>query len=174
MESFKRTKVEALMSSPVETVKADWSLQEAARHLLRRGITGAPVVDEDERVVGVLSLQDIARHAKWHLDAEEGASDPSAERDMLRELDAEEEGLRSSMHIDRLEGATVRQVMTPNVSTVKNHTPLAEVTAVLLRDAIHRIFVRNSRGKLVGVVSTMDVVRALHERLARENVPNHA
>ena len=164
MEALKNLKVEEIMVAPVQSMEADWSLREAAQELLSRGFSGAPVV-ENGRVVGVLTLQDIARYAEWHLDAEEGASDLASEKEMLKELDEKERGLKSSMHVDRLEDVTVRQVMTPAVSTISQGTPLVEATSRILSGSIHRLFVTDTEGKLVGLVTTMDVVRAMHLHL---------
>lgn len=167
MQEFKTTPVREIMTSPVYSLQSDASLREAARSLLEKGYSGAPVVDEQERAVGVLTLQDIARYAEWHLDVEQNAAEISAEKDMLRELDRQERGLKASMHIDRLEDATVRQVMTPKVATVSTETPIAEALTQLLGASIHRLFVTGAKGKVIGLVSTMDIVRAIHERIQK-------
>lgn len=165
MAASKGVTVGDIMTAPVRSLNADGSLREAAQLLLENGFSGAPVVDHEEKVIGVLSLQDIARYAEWHLDAEEASAGIERERDELRELDRRERGLRSSMHVDRLEDATVRQVMTSRVASVRAGTSLAEATSLLLKGPVHRIFVTNSKGKLVGLVSTMDIVRHFHESL---------
>lgn len=167
MSEMKKVQVDEIMSSPVRSVSADATLREAAQSLLDWGFSGAPVLDEGGGVVGVLSLKDIARYAKWHLDAEAASEEGKQEREELAELNARERGLRALMHLDRLEGATVRQVMTSRVASVRTGTPLTEATAILLEGPIHRLLVTNSRGKPVGVVSTMDVVRFFHEQLVR-------
>lgn len=165
MTTLKNVKVDDIMTSPVRSLMADWSLREAAQILLENQFSGAPVVDEESKVVGVLSLQDIARYAEWHLDAEEAAAGAEREREALRELDRRERGLRTSMHVDTLEDATVRQVMTSKVATVRAGTPLEKATSMLLKGPIHRLFVTNSKGKLVGLVSTMDIVRYIHKKI---------
>lgn len=165
MNDLKQVKVDHIMSAPVHSLGVETSLQEAARSLLEHGFSGAPVVDEEGKVAGVLTLKDIARYAEWHLDAEEASSEGALERDALRELDGKERGLRATMHVDRLEAATVRQVMTSTISSVRTGTPLGKATAILLKGPIHRLFVTNSKGKLVGLISTMDIVRLLHDRL---------
>jgi CBS domain-containing protein len=52
-----------LMSREIKTVPAGMPLREAAQELARLGVHGAPVVDEDGRLVGVLSVTDLARWA---------------------------------------------------------------------------------------------------------------
>ena len=165
MGAFGDVKVDDFMTSPVWTLRADLSLREAARTLLEQGFSGAPVVDEMEEVVGVLTLQDIARYAEWHLDAEEACSEAGGEREILRELDVKERGLRSTMHLDRLEEATVRQVMTSRVATVRTGASMVEAMSILLAGSIHRLFVTNSPGKLIGIITTMDFLRFFHESL---------
>jgi CBS-domain-containing membrane protein len=87
---------------------------------------------------------------------------------MLRKLDRQEKGLKASMHIDRLEDASVRQVMTPKVATVSTGTTVAEAITRLLGASIHRLFVTGAKGKVIGLVSTMDIVRALHDRIQKD------
>ncbi len=59
------TRVRDIMSAAVVTVAPDTSLSRLARVLDEHGISGAPVVDPDGRVLGVVSTTDIAREARY-------------------------------------------------------------------------------------------------------------
>ena len=52
-------KIEDAMTTPVETVRPETSLKDAADIFAVRGIGGVPVVDEDQRIVGVITEADI-------------------------------------------------------------------------------------------------------------------
>jgi CBS domain-containing protein len=60
--------------------------------------------------------------------------------------------------------ATVREFMTPTVITVAPTATLKQVCSVLARENIHRVVV-TERGKLVGIVTTTDIVRRLADEL---------
>jgi CBS domain-containing protein len=164
MNALKIRAIDA-MSGPVVTVKTTTTVKEAVRLLIDRGFSGVPVVDEREAPVGVLSLRDVARYSEWHLESEEAAEDQrdaeiAAELDRKKNLErAESTGL--GMHIDSMTRATVGQIMTPRITTVDEEATLDDVISTLDRLKIHRIFVADSRNRLIGVVSTVDVMRAL-------------
>lgn len=145
-----------IMTSPVRCIEADWTLQEAVRFFLEHAVSGAPVV-EDQRPVGVLTLRDVARFTELHLEAE---SETQAGHDP--ELEPETPELQGTM-FDGLDHATVRQVMTPRVTSVSASTPIADVLNLLLRLQIHRVFVTDDAG-IVGVVSMLDLLRWFFDR----------
>jgi len=55
-------RVEQLMNSPVVTVPPDYPLEEAARLMIRHDVGGLPVVDEEGRVIGMITRSDIFAH----------------------------------------------------------------------------------------------------------------
>jgi CBS-domain-containing membrane protein len=61
----------------------------------------------------------------------------------------------------RPETAQVRALMTPVVFSVRPHTPAAEVVREMTALKVHRVFVVDRQGILVGVVSALDVLNAL-------------
>jgi acetoin utilization protein AcuB len=54
-------KVKDIMTSPVVTIASDRSIVEAAEELMSRKVTGAPVLDAEERLVGMISMTDLTR-----------------------------------------------------------------------------------------------------------------
>ena len=158
--------VDEIMTRPVRAVGADWSLREAAQFLLRHDFTGAPVVNGQAKAVGVLTLKDIARYAEWHLAVEEWTEEMDREKDALRLRQRTSGRSDAPLQIDRLQRATVRQVMTPRITTVSRGTPLQQITSILLDGPVHRIFVADADGKLAGIITTKDIVKYLHGRLS--------
>ena len=142
---------EVMTRQPV-TARPDMSVRELARLLLRHRISAVPVVDAAGKLVGIVSEGDLVRRGEvirderqsWWLEAiAEG------ER-MAPELLAY---LRSG---DRV----VRQLMTREVVTVDEATPLSEVARLLERHGIKRVPVLRD-GQVVGVVSRADLIKAL-------------
>jgi CBS domain-containing protein len=59
------------------------------------------------------------------------------------------------------EGPTVREIMSPQILSVPAEMTLDAVARTLHEKQVHRVFVRDAAGAIVGVVSTMDLLRAL-------------
>jgi CBS domain-containing protein len=158
-----------VMTPDVMAVSEDLTLREVARFLIDREITGAPVVDGRGRLLGIVSLADIARafgeverpggtaprrltsrppEALELLFAEEPVEETTVEEELADEELAEEAPLQ------------VRDVMSNPVLTVAPDTPVDEVARVMLQARFHRVMV-TAGDELVGVVSSMDLVRAL-------------
>ena len=161
--TLERLLAKDVMTKPVRSLDADSPLKEAARFLLGQHFSGAPVLDEAGRPIGVLSLRDIALYMEWHLEVEE--SEEERENGGRPRDEASYEGHERipgrGFHTDRLAHATVRQVMTEGLHTVEEGAPLRTVVGTLLEGPYHRVFVTDRGGVLVGVISTLDVVRAM-------------
>lgn len=136
-----------VMTTVVATIPADATVQEAAKVMLQRGISALPVMDNKDRVVGMVSEGDLVRRAELGTDAPRSwwlhAFAEDAVRDYLR-----------------THGASVREVMASPVISVRRTTPLDEVARLLEKHRIKRVPVLES-GRLVGIVSRADLVRRL-------------
>ncbi len=148
-----------VMTAAMITVRTDMSIQEAAQVLIENEISGAPVVDEIGRFVGVLSMTDIARDM-----AEKGEA---IENRFLRNFYAqgwEDEIDPEDMEklVVRTSGQLVSDVMTPTIYTVAEGTPVVEITKTMISGRVHRLFVTRE-GKLAGIVTTLDVLKLMSE-----------
>ena len=147
-----------LMRHPVRQLTAWTPVREAAAFLLRQGISGAPVIDEHGRWVGVFTQNDIARSLR------EGI----ARRPADRTLESREGAGESWSFSDKVGEAPVRDFMTTGLYTVFPEATLEEVVHTMTAFEIHRVFViGEERGELLGVITTMDVLRWLEESLFR-------
>jgi CBS domain-containing protein len=140
-----------VMTTKVITVAPDTSVQDLASLLSERGISGVPVVEGD-RVIGIVSEGDLLHRAET---GTERRIQPRRSRwfdDRPRE--------QSARDYIKSHGRTVRDVMTRQVIAVADTADLAEVAAVMETNRIKRVPVMRS-GKLVGIVSRANLVRAL-------------
>jgi CBS domain-containing protein len=156
-------KVKELMSAPVVTFSPGTPLKEVASVLVARGISGAPVVDEGGRVLGVVSAGDIlVRERGWG----------RARFDLLAWLSESE----STELEARLHARTAGEAMSHPAVTIPADGPLAKAAAYMVDRGVNRLPVVNAEGKLVGIVSRADLVRAFArsdaelEREIREDV----
>jgi len=137
-----------VMTGWVATIGAGASVQEAARLMVERRISALPVVDEADRLVGMVSEGDLVRRAELGTGAAEGSW-------WLKVL-AE----NTARDYVKAHGTAVSDVMSSPVVTVGRATPLREVARLLQEHRIKRVPVLEA-GRLVGIVSRADLVRQL-------------
>jgi CBS domain-containing protein len=132
--------VRDVMSDHPLTVRADLSLREAARTIVRTGLGALPVVDDDDRVLGMVSEKEVIRH----LLTIQAFTGPDA-----RVASPPGTGTK-----------TVRDAMTRQVLCVAAEQPLAEVAALMSNKDVDRVPVVRE-GRLVGFLTRGDIVRKL-------------
>ena len=147
----------SLMTPNVLWVHQDMPVTELAEFLAENEISGVPVLDEEDEPVGVVSATDIAGTSRPEGGFVVDQSDPNfSVRSFQEAFDAEEiRGLR-------IEGdsRTVRDIMTPTIFTVPATTPVPEIAREMVAGHVHRLFVTR-RGRIVGIISALDLVRLL-------------
>lgn len=127
-------KVADIMQTAVTTVASDSPVSEAVVSLADAQITGLPVVDARNRVIGVVSSTDLI--------AAQAETRDSEERQIL------------------LEQTPVRDIMTPRPLMIESTAEVHEAARHMLYAEVRRLFVEES-GVLVGVISQTDIVRAV-------------
>jgi len=138
-----------VMTRHVISVSPDATVEEAAKQMLERDISGLMVVDAKGELAGMVTEGDLLRrdelgterHRPW----------------WLRMLVSPG---RQALDFTRTHGRRVRDVMTPDVITVAADAPLEEVVETMEQHRIKRVPVTEA-GRVVGVVSRADLLRAL-------------
>jgi CBS domain-containing protein len=148
------TAVDLMTANPL-SIRAAATLREAVAFLIDKGISGAPVIDSGGRPIGVLTQTDLLIHDREtvHYLTPAGAD---IEADTLLH-----QGLREGFQIEEVDRTSVREVMTPVVFKVAPETPAGRVIEEILTRKIHRLFVVDANGVLVGVISSLDILRRL-------------
>jgi CBS domain-containing protein len=141
-----------VMTTDVITVDPDTTVRAFATLLAERGISGAPVVDSSGRLVGIISEGDLLHRAEIG----------TAQRHRVRRRSWWLDHFASDLARDYVKshGRTVNDIMTRDVVTVTEDTELAEVAALLETKRIKRVPVMRD-GKVVGIISRANIVRAL-------------
>jgi len=144
------------MTTDVVTVAPDTTVAETARRMLIHHISAVPVVDPDNRPLGLVSEGDVMRHF--------GAQFQSRRAQWLRML-AEGEKLAPEFLAEiRLNQRRVRELMSTAIVSADEETSLAELADLMLKHGIKRVPILRD-GVLVGIVSRADVIRAVVENL---------
>ena len=137
-----------VMTRDVTTIRPGDPVVEALRTMIERRISGLPVVDAEGALVGILTEGDFLRRAE--LDTEK--------KRPLWLAHLVSPG-RLAREYTAAHGRTVAQVMTAQVATADEDTPLAELVDLMERRRIKRVPVTR-HGKLAGLVSRADLLRA--------------
>ena len=141
---MKTATVADVMTRRVLTARPAMPLKELARVLTEHGLSALPVLDPDDRLIGMVSERDLLSKQARPL--------PERRHWWQRRRTREE--------IRRAEGATVGHVMTGFPVTVSPTAPLAEAARRMIEYEVKNLPVVDDDGKLVGVVSRADLVRA--------------
>src|SRR6516165_11435058 len=138
-----------VMTSEVITVDADTSVHTAAQLMAERGISALPVVDRDNRVIGMVSEGDLLHRAET-----------GTERRQSWWLEMMASTNRLAGDYIKSHSGNVKDVMTRDVLSVTETTSVADIAILLETNRIKRVPVLRD-GKLVGIVSRANLVRAL-------------
>ncbi len=141
--------VQDVMTHQVYSVTKDAEVQEAARILSEQKISGLPVIDEGNRVIGVISEVDILASAGL------GPKRPAG--DFLRRLFGERVPAKR-------EGHRAGDVMSAPPITIGPFEDIKEVAAVLDKRRIKRLPVVDRDGRLLGIISRGDIIRAMGKK----------
>jgi CBS domain-containing protein len=145
-----------VMTTNVISVGPDTDVRTVARRLIERRISAVPVVDHEDRILGIVSEGDLMRRPESDTERH-----PSW---WLALLAMPEEKARDYL---KSHGLTAKDLMSRDVVTVAEDTPLVEIATLLERHRIKRVPVVRE-GKIVGIVSRANL---LHGLVAREAAP---
>jgi CBS domain-containing protein len=152
-----KTAADLMTANPV-SISADAPIKEAAALFTDKGFSAAPVIDEAGRPLGVVSQADIVVHDREKV---EYLSDREPSYDRNLPTTRAGETLSRGFQIENVDRTCVRDIMTPAVFSVAAHAPAAKVIDEMLALQVHRLFVIGKDGVLVGVISTVDILRRL-------------
>ncbi len=141
-------KAKDIMHGDVMTIKKTLTVYEAVKIFIKKNISGAPVVDDRGKMVGILSEKDIFRA-------------------MYPKYDDFYDDTNLRTNFDTIEGRfaditklKVRDVMTRDIIAVSPDTSLIKIGAIMLARKIHRVLVRE-KGKPLGIITRRDVYRSI-------------
>jgi CBS domain-containing protein len=140
-----------IMTRDVVSVNPDTPVADVAAAMGRRGIAGLPVVDSENKVVGIVSEKDFLSRM--------GITEPK--NFMILVADCLK--TKSCMALP-IKAAVARDIMSSPAVTVLPETPLRAIAAILTTKGINRVAVTDPEGHLLGLVSRGDIVKATRGR----------
>ena len=135
-----KTAVKDVMTTRVIWVKKDATFREMAVALRENRVSAFPVIDDDDKVIGIVSEADML--TKEALDGEPGVF----------------AGLLHHRDTEKARGATAGDLMTASVVTVRPEDPVERAAKLMYTRKVKRLPVTDADGHLVGIVSRADVL----------------
>lgn len=147
-----------IMTKDVVSVKSDTDIHAAGKLLIQNKISGLPVVDDENRVVGMLSNSDLLAIA--------GIPSGHVFNDVVMKYI-----LRKAVPRHK-PGKIVKDLMSTSVITVSHDTNVKKIAAILDKKGIKRVPVVDEENRLLGIVSGGDIVKILCEGEGKSKEPS--
>lgn len=164
--------VKDLMTFKVISFRPSDKLSKVAETFAKLGISGAPVVDDHNKVIGVISERDIIELIKSKSGIKERTGEIIAEtlqffhiypvvsiefRRTMRELDQEEKFWKE------IEDGKVEDIMTKKPLTVSENEGIDKLIGLMVEKGVNRVPVITEEGKLVGIVTRADIIKSISQ-----------
>ncbi|OGP49722.1 MAG: hypothetical protein A2Y79_05405 [Deltaproteobacteria bacterium RBG_13_43_22] len=141
-----------IMTPEVITIKEDTPISEVAQILTEKHISGVPVLNPEQEMVGIVCESDIIDQTKRvHL--------PTVVN-LMGYIVFLESGKKFEKELKKMIGLVAADIMTRAVKTVIPGTPLEEIATLMTENHVHSIPVLEGK-TLVGIIGKKDIVRSL-------------
>lgn len=140
-----------IMTKDVITAKNETTIEELARLLIEHKISGVPVIDDDNQLIGIVTENDlIKKNKRFHI--------PTIVRlfDAYFLLDSG----KVEDEIKKMVATTVGEICTKKVLSISEDTTLEEIATIMAEKHIHLLPVVKDK-EVIGIVGKADVVRSM-------------
>lgn len=152
METEDVKRARDIMNRKVKTVTPDTSVEELGRLFMEKNLSGAPVIDENGDIYGIVTENDlISKEKRFHIPTIITIFD--AIIPLQSDAAVEKE-------IKRMAATTVGDICTREVITVDEETTINDIATIMTEKKIHLLPVLKE-GNLVGIIGKKDVIRAI-------------
>jgi CBS domain-containing protein len=152
-------KARDVMVSPVVTVNSSATVQQVAKTLLERRVSAVPVVDDDDKLVGIISEGDLLHRAE-----------AGTERQRPWWLAMLTDSRALAADYVKAHARKVKDIMTTPVITATPDAPLHQIATLLESHSIKRVPIVE-HGQLVGIVSRANLIQAVASELKEVDIP---
>ncbi|MCC5910668.1 MAG: CBS domain-containing protein [Clostridiaceae bacterium] len=145
-----------IMTTPVISINPSNTLKEAVQILAEKKISGLPVVDFENKMIGMISEKDIVEYTnKLHVIRLINSSVWISPYDDVSFITSYKKGF------ELLSKTKVEEVMSKKVVSVKENASGEEIAKLMKKKNVNRIPVTNDDGVLIGIISRADLINYL-------------
>ncbi|MFA6528100.1 MAG: CBS domain-containing protein [Candidatus Gracilibacteria bacterium] len=142
-----------IMTKKVQTATTETSVKTIIQKMAQAGVTAIPVVNKNKKLIGIVTEADIATH-------ELNPHTPRA-ISLLGGLIYLENPTKYNTHLKKFCAQDARDLMTEEVVTINEDTPLAEIIKIMQEKSVGRLPVIDKKGILKGIITRTDIIKAL-------------
>lgn len=141
-----------IMTKEVITVTTDVTIEGLARILTKHDISGAPVVDEEGKLIGIVTESDLIKmEQRLHIPTVINIFDAVIYLGSSKKFEED---------IKRMAATTVGDIFRKDAVTITESATIEEIATIMTEKNIHHLPVIK-KGKLVGIVGKKDIVKAI-------------
>lgn len=149
-KQFTEIKIKDVMSNHVQTLMCDDTVQDAVALMIENQFSTIPVVDAHNKCIGILSRSDVTEIFLQE------------DHELARVLDTD----RLSMDwiqgsLETCEIRQVKELMTFDVAQIRESQSIADACQEMAKNQIHHLPVVDEEDQVVGILSTLDIVKAV-------------
>ena len=145
-------KAKDIMTKDVIVVKPSTSVEDLAKILVENRISGAPVVDDNGNLTGIVTENDlISQNKRLHIPT------------VMRLFDAYimlESPSKIEKEMKKMAAATVDDIYIKEVVAVKEDTPLEEIATIMAEKKVHLLPVVEGK-KIIGIIGKVDMIKGM-------------
>ena len=141
-----------IMTKNIITVKEDMLIEELSKHFLKHRVNGFPVVDDNDKLVGVVTEKNLIEQNKnLHMPTVIALFDAVIYLESPNKFKDE---------VNKFTGTRVKDIYTSNPTTITPETPISEVASLMANKDIHTLPVIDN-DSIVGVIGKIDLIKGM-------------
>ncbi|MCI0469601.1 MAG: CBS domain-containing protein [Nitrospirae bacterium] len=145
-------KAKDILTKDVITVKPSATIDELARIFIEKNISGAPVVDDNENLIGIVTENDlISQNKRFHIPTVMRLFDAFIPLESQSKIESE---------IKKMAAATAGDICTRDVITVNEESTMEDIATIMSEKKVHLMPVVDGK-KIKGVIGKMDLIKAM-------------
>ena len=145
-------KAKDILTATVIKVRKDMFIKDLSKYFIKHRVSGFPVVDENDKLIGVVTEKDLIEQNKsLHMPTVIALFDAVIYLESDKNFKAE---------VNKFTGTRVQDIYTANAVTVASETSISEVAAVMANKNIHTLPVVDN-DILVGIIGKIDLIKGM-------------
>lgn len=147
-------KAKDIMTTNVVVANRDDSISDVAKILIEQKVGGLPVVDGDNKVVGIISETDIIKKEKY-IEAPQFIN-------LLQGMIFLEDMKKLEGDIKKVAAYKVKDLMSTDIAKVHEDDIFDDIANIMIKKSINRVPVVDKDNKLKGIVCRYDIIKSLY------------